>query len=73
MPPEGVSEHTFWGNENDATDEPDLRPGPRGRGALAQDMNFNRVASFATPANMAEGEDRSRESSAEIITATATA
>ena len=39
-------------------------------GALAQEMNFNRVASFATPANMAEGEDRARESSAEIITAT---
>ncbi len=40
-------------------------------GALAQEMNFNRVASFPTPANMAEGEDRARESSAEIITATA--
>ncbi len=39
-------------------------------GAMAQEMNFNRVASFATPANMAEGEDRARESSAEIITAT---
>jgi DNA-binding beta-propeller fold protein YncE len=38
-------------------------------GAMA-DMNFNRVASFATAANMAEGEDRMRESSAEIITAT---
>ncbi len=31
--------------------------------------NFNRIASFATPLNMAEGEDRSRESSAEIIAA----
>ena len=38
-------------------------------GALAQEMNFNRIASFATPANMAEGEDRSRETSAEIISA----
>jgi hypothetical protein len=34
------------------------------------EMAFNRVATFATPSNMAEGEDRSRESSAEIITAT---
>jgi sugar lactone lactonase YvrE len=39
-------------------------------GALAQEANFNRVASFPTPSNMAEGEDRARESSAEIITAT---
>ncbi len=31
---------------------------------------FNRIASFATPANMAEGEDRRHASSAEIITAT---
>jgi hypothetical protein len=38
-------------------------------GATAQEMNFNRIASFATVANMAEGEDRTRESSAEIITA----
>nr|WP_246849374.1 esterase-like activity of phytase family protein [Rubellimicrobium arenae] len=30
---------------------------------------FNRVASFATPDNMADGEDRSRETSAEIIAA----
>jgi len=30
---------------------------------------FNRVASFATPDNMAAGEDRARESSAEIIAA----
>lgn len=36
-------------------------------GAFAQEMNFNRIASFATPLNMAEGEDRSRGSSAEII------
>lgn len=33
------------------------------------EMAFNRIASFPTPANMAEGEDRARESSAEIITA----
>lgn len=33
------------------------------------DMVFNRVASFATPANMAEGEDKARETSAEIISA----
>ena len=39
-------------------------------GAAAQEMNFNRVASFPTVANMAEGEDTSRASSAEIITAT---
>jgi sugar lactone lactonase YvrE len=37
--------------------------------ALAEPV-FNRVASFATPDNMADGEDRSRETSAEIITAT---
>lgn len=36
--------------------------------AMAE-MNFNRIATFATPANMAEGEDRSRETSAEIISA----
>jgi hypothetical protein len=36
--------------------------------ALAE-MNFNRVATFATPDNMAEGEDRSRVTSAEIISA----
>jgi hypothetical protein len=36
--------------------------------ALAE-MNFNRVASFATPDNMADGEDRARETSAEIISA----
>jgi hypothetical protein len=33
------------------------------------EMVFNRVASFATPSNMAEGEDLSRETSAEIISA----
>jgi len=37
--------------------------------ALAE-MNFNRIASFATPDNMAEGEDRDRETSPEIIAAT---
>jgi len=37
--------------------------------ALAE-MNFNRIASFATPTNMADGEDKNRETSAEIITAT---
>ena len=31
------------------------------------EMNFNRIASFATPDNMAEGEDRARVTSAEII------
>jgi Esterase-like activity of phytase len=36
--------------------------------ALAEPV-FNRVASLATPANMAEGEDRARETSAEIISA----
>ncbi|WP_126974866.1 esterase-like activity of phytase family protein [Frigidibacter oleivorans] len=35
----------------------------------AADMTFNRVASFATPMNMAEGEDRMRATSAEIISA----
>ncbi|MGL4280706.1 MAG: esterase-like activity of phytase family protein [Albidovulum sp.] len=34
------------------------------------DTVFNRVSSFATPGNMAGGEDRARETSAEIITAT---
>jgi hypothetical protein len=38
--------------------------------ASAADMNFNRVASFATPQNMAQGEDTNRESSSEIIAAT---
>jgi len=32
---------------------------------------FNRISSFATADNMAEGEDRARETSAEIMTATA--
>ncbi|MCE5973491.1 esterase-like activity of phytase family protein [Sinirhodobacter sp. WL0062] len=36
----------------------------------AAEMNFNRIAAFATPANMAEGEDRARETSSEIIAAT---
>jgi hypothetical protein len=35
----------------------------------AAEMTFNRVSSFATPLNMAEGEDKARPSSAEIITA----
>jgi hypothetical protein len=35
----------------------------------AAEMTFNRVASFATPDNMAPGEDRARETSAEIIAA----
>ncbi|MGP9767640.1 esterase-like activity of phytase family protein [Halomonas sp. AOP13-D3-9] len=35
----------------------------------AADKHFNRIASFAIPSNMAEGEDRSRETSAEIIAA----
>ena len=38
-------------------------------GALAQ-QSFRRVSSFATPLNMAEGEDRSAETSAEIVAAT---
>ncbi|WP_394688160.1 esterase-like activity of phytase family protein [Hoeflea sp.] len=38
--------------------------------ASAADMNFNRVASFATPLNMAAGEDINRETSSEIIAAT---
>jgi len=36
--------------------------------ALAE-SNFNRISTFATPLNMAPGEDRARASSAEIITA----
>ncbi|MDR7127043.1 esterase-like activity of phytase family protein [Pseudotabrizicola sp. 4114] len=36
--------------------------------ALAE-TNFNRIASFATPLNMAEGEDLARTTSAEIISA----
>ena len=38
-------------------------------GAASAEMNFNRVASFPTPMNMAAGEDMSRETSAEIIDA----
>ncbi|MEL7117297.1 MAG: esterase-like activity of phytase family protein, partial [Pseudomonadota bacterium] len=38
--------------------------------AAAADMNFNRIASFETWLNMAEGEDTQRESSAEIIDVT---
>ena len=38
-------------------------------GTASAEMNFNRIASFATPDNMAEGEDRARETSAEIIAA----
>ncbi|WP_225028004.1 esterase-like activity of phytase family protein [Xinfangfangia pollutisoli] len=34
------------------------------------EMVFNRIAAFATPDNMAEGEDRARPTSAEIITVT---
>ncbi len=40
-------------------------------GAAVAEMNFNRIASFATPLNMAEGEDTKRETSPEIIAATA--
>lgn len=39
--------------------------------SASAEMNFNRIASFATPQNMGEGQDRGRESSAEIIAATA--
>ena len=35
--------------------------------AANAEMNFNRIASFATPNNMAEGEDHARPTSAEII------
>ena len=38
--------------------------------AAAAELNFNRIASFATPDNMAAGEDRNRETSPEIIAAT---
>ena len=40
-------------------------------GTASAELVFNRVASFATTGNMAEGEDRSAESSAEIIAASA--
>lgn len=36
---------------------------------LLAETSFNRIASFATPLNMAEGEDKARASSAEIISA----
>ena len=39
--------------------------------ATSAEMNFNRIASFPVIANMSAGEDRNRESSAEIIDATA--
>ncbi|MBN9886186.1 esterase-like activity of phytase family protein [Salipiger abyssi] len=38
--------------------------------AAAAEMSFNRIASFATPRNMAPGEDTARVTSAEIIYAT---
>lgn len=38
-------------------------------GTAQAEMNFNRISAFATPNNMAEGEDRARETSAEIIAA----
>ena len=40
-------------------------------GTFAQDMNFNRIASFPVVENMAEGDDITRETSPEIIAATA--
>ncbi|MCV6594421.1 MAG: esterase-like activity of phytase family protein [Silicimonas sp.] len=40
-------------------------------GTAGAEMNFNRIAAFGTYLNMAEGEDVTRESSAEIIAATA--
>ncbi|MEM8632295.1 MAG: esterase-like activity of phytase family protein [Pseudomonadota bacterium] len=40
-------------------------------GAATAEMNFNRIASFPVVLNMAEGEDTSRETSPEIISATA--
>lgn len=40
-------------------------------GAAQADMSFNRIASFETVANMAAGEDTARETSAEIIAASA--
>ncbi|WP_323763942.1 esterase-like activity of phytase family protein [Marinovum sp.] len=39
-------------------------------GTAMAEMNFNRIASFPVIANMAEGEDRTRESSPEIIDVT---
>lgn len=40
-------------------------------GTAHAETNFNRIASFATSLNMAEGEDLARETSAEIIAASA--
>ncbi len=40
-------------------------------GAAQAEMSFNRIASFATPLNMAAGEDTARETSPEIIDVTA--
>lgn len=40
-------------------------------GTAFAEMNFNRISSFATPMNMADGEDKKAETSAEIIAATA--
>lgn len=40
-------------------------------GSAMAEMNFNRIANFATYLNMAEGEDTARETSPEIIAATA--
>ncbi|SPF79341.1 hypothetical protein PRI8871_01136 [Pseudoprimorskyibacter insulae] len=40
-------------------------------GSALAEMNFNRIASFETIRNMADGEDMGRESSAEIIDASA--
>lgn len=42
-----------------------------GAGAAHAEMNFNRISAFSTVDNMAAGEDRARESSAEIIDVTA--
>lgn len=39
-------------------------------GAFAQEMNFNRIASFPVVSNMAAGEDTARATSSEIIAAT---
>lgn len=39
-------------------------------GAAVAEMNFNRIASFPVASNMAEGEDKARETSSEIIDVT---
>ncbi len=39
-------------------------------GSTVAEMNFNRIASFETPRNMASGEDTTRETSPEIIAVT---